>query len=478
MKTTSVVAGAWMVFLIMCCTPLPRCAEDDSRGSQGLPKPLVVKKADATTPTLAPGTLIPDGTETRTVTLDEAIRQALLSNPELQAKYASFRARLLKAPQVRSMPDPMLQYTHFVKSIQTRTGEQEWILGISQKFPWFGKLELQGEIACDEALMALMEYRSNMLDVVQQVTRAYYQLAFEYAAFDLALEEKQYLVDFVAIATTVYATGQKGRQAVLKAQTELAKTDSALLSAPAHVQALVSELNRLMGHAEQVIYYRPLETPVEFADLEQRNLLGIAFCLRPELGRIDQMIEASRKSCELARLDYFPNVTLGANYFGVGSRPDIPSGGMPPPDEGEDAWAITLGLNIPLHNARRRAQIAEAHARQAEAGRLRQAMQDRIAATIQEIKARLNSLNDQVVVYEDSILPLAQEAFEAAQSEYQAGQGTFLDLLDAERTLLKTRRTYLELVRDYQLAMADLERAVGTRIHVADRSGKDRETKP
>ena len=117
------------------------------------------------------GSLAYSVTQSGPFKLEQAIKQALHSNPELLAAYSEFEAKLKEIPQVTSLPDPMFSYTQFVEEVQTRTGEQDFILGLSQKFPWFGKLALKGKLKDAEARMALEEYRAAMLNVIQQVSK-------------------------------------------------------------------------------------------------------------------------------------------------------------------------------------------------------------------------------------------------------------------------------------------------------------------
>jgi cobalt-zinc-cadmium efflux system outer membrane protein len=69
-----------------------------------------------------------------------------------------------------------------------------------------------------------------------------------------------------------------------------------------------------------------------------------------------------------------------------------------------------------------------------------------------------------LLLLEDTVIPLADESFAAARAAYAAGDGSFLDLLDAERSLLDARLERLRLGREYRIAIADLERTLGSRV--------------
>lgn len=396
------------------------------------------------------------------LTLDEAIETALLNNPSLRADFAKFEAAALRVPQVSELPDPRVTYTQFVQSVQTRTGEQQFIASVSQAFPWFGELRLQGRIAKSEAMQVLQDYRAQMLDVRRDVTQAWHRLAYEQAAETLALEDKETLESSLDAAAALYSTGQRTRGALLKAQTELARVENDLIGYPARIAALHQELGRLL-YVDQLVAVPPLNSgggePMALPSAE--DLIAEAYAFRPEIERYRLREKQAILQHDLAQKDYYPDFSLGLNYIGIGSRPDNPMGAAAPDDEGEDAWNVAVGFNIPLPNARRRAAKQQAVKQREEAEWRRIATETKVAEEIRSVSSRLRSLEAQLRVLEDNLLPLAAETYSTNQAAYTSSQATFLDLLDAQRTLIAVRRDLLQTRRDYLLATAELERAAG-----------------
>ena len=56
--------------------------------------------------------------------LDSYLRAALDQNPAVQESLARYRAALQRVPQVTSLPDPMLNYTQFIRNVETRVGRE------------------------------------------------------------------------------------------------------------------------------------------------------------------------------------------------------------------------------------------------------------------------------------------------------------------------------------------------------------------
>ncbi len=185
-------------------------------------------------------------------------------------------------------------------------------------------------------------------------------------------------------------------------------------------------------------------------------LVEKALSIRPEKEKARLALDRSRIERELARKDDYPDFTFGVNYIGIG---DNPAGN--PGDEGQDAWNVSAGINIPIPNARRRAAKKQAELREQEAEQRILAVEDRIRGEIESTVPRLRTLESQRAVLINSLLPLAEEAFAASQASYESGRASFLDLLDSQRTYITVRRDLLRIQRDYLLATARLERAIG-----------------
>ncbi len=69
--------------------------------------------------------------------------EVLERNPDLARLRSTAAAAAARAPQMRSLPDPMASLTAFLLTPETRVGPQQAAATISQRFPWFGKLELR-----------------------------------------------------------------------------------------------------------------------------------------------------------------------------------------------------------------------------------------------------------------------------------------------------------------------------------------------
>lgn len=394
--------------------------------------------------------------ETLSVSLEEAVDMALMHNPKLQTLYAHFEQLSLHNARDSSLPDPKINYSQFVDAIQTRTGEQEFIIGVSQTFPWFGQLRLKGEMADYQALQALETYKIAMLDIRKQVLETAYRLDYEKAAMELAQEDRAALEKSLEVVSALYTSAQRGREALLKTQTELALIENELTAYPARIAALESELSSLLFDPRRiVIQHASYKEDRQLTEIPVHSLIDRAKQERPEMKRISLEQDIAHLEYDLAKKDDYPDITLGMHYIGIGNSPANPS------NEGDDAWNIGIGFNIPIPNARRNAMKQIAITKQTKTGYKKQSLEERIQKEITSILPELKALQQQQSILQTNLIPLAEEAFEASRISYESGRATFLDLLDAQRTYIRVRADLLKVQRDFHLAIANLERAIG-----------------
>ena len=93
-------------------------------------------------------------------TLPDYLAYAALSNPGLEAAFLRWKAALERIPQAQSLPDPRFTYRYFIREIETRVGPQKQAFEIGQMFPWFGKLDLAGDVAAQTAKSQFQRYES------------------------------------------------------------------------------------------------------------------------------------------------------------------------------------------------------------------------------------------------------------------------------------------------------------------------------
>ncbi len=396
--------------------------------------------------------------------LRQYVQQALDQHPALQVSLARYRAVLQKVPQVTALPDPMLSFTQFIRNVETRVGPQLNTFMLSQQFPWFGKLELKGQVVFKEAAAQYQVYRAQERELIVQVKRAFYDLSYVDRALKISREERSLLEHYESLAQIRYSTGQGLQQAVIKIQAEITQIINRLKILDQQRASLVARLNTLMDHPPQdsLPPVGQLTLPQIGLDLEELYKLGERS--RPELKAAMARIEKSEQSVELAKKEYWPDVTLGAGLTNVGGRDD-PSGLlMPPSGNGKNALNFSIGINIPIRREKYSAGVLEATEGLIANRRQYLNIRNEMEYSIRDQAIRIETLEEQVELFEQVLIPQAEEALRSTESAYETGQLGALDLLDSERVLWELRLINARYDADFLRALANLEWALGTRF--------------
>ena len=86
------------------------------------------------------------------------VRAVLARNPSVESARAAFRAALAAYREAGALPDPMVEYAFAPLSIGSGNVSYGQVVTLSQRFPWPGKLALEGAVALAEAEAVREQY--------------------------------------------------------------------------------------------------------------------------------------------------------------------------------------------------------------------------------------------------------------------------------------------------------------------------------
>jgi len=405
--------------------------------------------------------------------LGTLVRTALQENPGLAEAEAAWKAALQRVRVVSALPDPSLVVTAFVQSVETRVGPQEAAILFLQRFPWFGKLSAAGQAALEGALDKAWTWRSLQRDVVLQVKKTFYDIGHLAEALQITEEDLSTLRRFEAVALTRYGTGKGIQQNVIKVQSEMTRLNERKIVLLRQRDVARKRMARLTGRPLGEMDMGSGNGPVVIVEPRIDDLYAQVRQNREELQASLHALRARSQETRLAKKRYAPDLSLGLNYIVVGDRTD-PAGILnPPAGNGEDAIGVMAGINIPLWFHKTRAGVEEARLRENGARAAYARQEDSVLFELQDAYITLESVQEQLALYEHALLPQAEQSLESSESAYKTGKVSFLELLDSERFRLNVRYGYARVKAEVLTAQAQMERALGARF--PDRKSPNRE---
>ncbi len=395
--------------------------------------------------------------------LDALIEEALQANPRVLKAFADYQAARHRVPQEAGLPDPTVSFTQFARTVETRVGPQQRMLGISQGIPGLGKRAAKSQLASKSVEVSDELYSAVRADIVLRIKHAYYELGYLDRALAATREDESLLEHFEEIARRRYAQGFGLQGDSLRLQaliTHAIHKRQQLLGQRVDLEATLNSLRDVPADTAIVEVLLPHLPELE---LERESLAEIGRQARPEMRAAFRRIEETEKLVHLARIRHRPDFTLGLNWGNVRAR-GIQLAEMPIPGNGKDSYAVSVGVSLPLFRSKYDAGIREAAERLSAARFAYRDSSSEMEAEIRSISFRIETIERQLRLFESTLVPQAEQALESTEAAYSNGTIEVTGLLDIQRTLLDVQLGLARLQADYLKAVADLERAIGTAV--------------
>lgn len=393
------------------------------------------------------------------LSLKDAISQALKNNPEIQVAKRKMESVQARAGQSTYLEDPEVNLEAWGVPLNHPVrfrSSNPVILGLRQKFPFFGKLGLKGEIAAQEVKIAEEELRAKEREIVAKVKGAYADLFMTHKNIEIYKELLELIRQISTTAETLYQVGRSPQQDVIKALLEQTELLNKLNWAEKELTTSQAKLNVLLNRSPTAPLGRPRELAVTPFSLQFSELEKLALEQRPELRALEASITRSERAIELAKRNRkFPDFMVGLEYW------------VAPDERPRHMYTPMLTLTIPFSpwtKGRHDYEIEEALAEGQMAKSSLDAMKNVALFEVRDMSAKVEAARKSVSIYQDGLLPQAGQSFQAAIAAYQTGAVNFITLLDAQRTIRDIRLGYYKALVDYEQSLADLERAVGKEL--------------
>jgi outer membrane protein TolC len=375
--------------------------------------------------------------------LRELLREALERNPDIHAARQRWEAAKAVIPQAKSLPDPMVRFSY------EQVEERAWRYGVSQEFPFPGKLRLRGEIATRDAERMEQEYLAVPLRVLARLKEAFYDLAFVHTAIDVVLKNKLLLQNFEQTAQARYAVGRGVQQDIFRAQVELSRLLARLATLEQRKASLHADINRLLNRPPS----DPLGSPSPLAvtplrrDLADINALIDA---SPLLRAQQKSVERTDQTLALAKREYFPDFAV--DLHGIRNETTQKNG-----------YELMLGVKVPLYYAtKQRAGVLESLSSREAAVQDTQAVKQDLLFRLKDNFAQAQRAEQLMTILTDAIIPQARLTLEAAQAGYAVGTVDFLTLLSSLLTLQDNELELHAEIAEHEKALARLEEILGS----------------
>jgi outer membrane protein TolC len=393
------------------------------------------------------------------INVEQLIEEAIQNNPEILAQQKRWELFKEKIPQASAFEDPMFGFgiislpTNFSFRDEDMTMKE---FSISQKFPFYGKRRLMREMAEKEAEAVSTEIQEKINRIIKEVKATYYDLSHNYRTTEVVQRNKRILEDFAKIAETRYAVGEGIQQDVMKAHVEVSKMVDDLIMLEQKKSALGAKLNALLNRSPETPVGTPEEVVSRKLPIQIEEFQKTAVETNPILKSMRKMIEAKEKAYNLAKREYYPDLTARFAYGQRDNGPDM---------KRRDMLTGEVMINIPIfYKSKQERKVAETKADIQGLEAQYRAMKNEIHFMITDMASMIQRVERQLELYKTGIIPQANLQISSAMSAYRVNKADFMTLLDSQMTLYKYELEYHLALTEYEKNVANLEAAVGKRL--------------
>lgn len=404
--------------------------------------------------------IISSYSQTNDSSLDSLINQALQVSPKLKMLEEKYNASESRIEINSNLPDPILALglmnlptNSFSFSQEPMTG---LITGLSQAFPFPGKLGSVADVAEKDAEIVTKEITDSENEIRKIISQNYWELVFVRKAIDVAYESKRLLKDIAEVVRANYSVSKASQQNLLSVELQITNITDRIEELKSKKESLIAMINaQLLKEGQSYVYTNDLPS-IEYLRVTQDKLDSLAKSYRPFLEGIQLAKRKAMLMEDLAKYDYYPNFNLSVAYT---YRDEIAATNTPL----NDFLSFAIGISLPLnYGGKVSSKVEEAEAMQNMYEQQYQASLQMLNGTFGASVAKLNTLQERIKLIEEAQLPQAEQTFAASLSSYQVAQIDFINVVDAQNKLYQVETNLYRLKSEYLKEINELEFLTGT----------------
>jgi cobalt-zinc-cadmium efflux system outer membrane protein len=291
----------------------------------------------------------------------------------------------------------------------------------------------------------------NGLDVVRNVRLGLADVTRLTQRIELAADSAQLLGRIAELAEARVRAGDASPLEISSARIEAQRAREDAIRQNHELAIARARLHAILGQVFSDADFQFEPSPdVPQLDLNTRVLVSDALAARPDVRAAEIAVDAACGRVGLARLEHLTVAGLiDANADG---------------EKGFEAGP-GLELTLPIFH-RNEGSIARAEAEIERSLSHLDTVRSGVALEVREAHARYVQAREQLAIWQEQILPPAEEALHQAEKSFEAGDAPLLVVLESTRQLIEARARAVEAEANIRRAWAELERSVGRRLSV------------
>jgi cobalt-zinc-cadmium efflux system outer membrane protein len=390
------------------------------------------------------------------ISLDDAIRLALLRNHALLALRSTIQQSMAEEITANLRPNPTLGLdAQFLPIFQPKEFTSDYLdqqaqfdAGVGYLFERGKKRQHRLQAARDLTSVVRSQVSDNERQLVFNVGQQFVDVLLAESTLDFAQQDLDSFQKTVEISKERYRVGDMSEGDFLKIKLQLLQFQSDVSAARlAKLQSLAA-LRQLLGFesvpddfdVQGSLDYQPVH-----ADLN--GLKSVAAMNRPDLKAAQLAVTAAESQLALQQANGKMDITGTFNYTHTAAT---------------NTGAFYYSMPLPIFN-RNQGEIARARYAITQAQEQASETTQQVSTDVLQAYENLRTNDEIILLYQGGYVEDAKQSRDISEYAYRKGAASLLDYLDAERTYRANQLAYRQALASYMLAMEQMRQAVGTR---------------
>lgn len=412
--------------------------------------------------------------DTLMLTLDRALEIALSENPTI--KVAEEEIVLKKVADKEAwqnlLPEASIAgaLDHTIQAAQMNLGGKSIKMGqdnantanagLSISLPLFAPSVYKAmKMTKTDIELAVELSRSSKLDLVNQVTKAFYQLMLAQDSYAVLQESYKLAEDNFNVVNAKYQQGAVSEFDKISADVQMRSIKPSLISAGNAVKLAKLQLKVLMGITVDVELkiddnLNKYESAL-FA--EQLSDLNDGLENNTSMKQLDLNMKLLNQNVKSLKTNFMPTLGMSFSYqYQSLYNPNINVFNY----DWSGSSSLMFNLSIPLYKASNFTKLKSTRVQIRQMELTRVDTERQLNMQVKTYQSNMEASSEQVVSNRENVMQ-AEKAVLIAGKRYEVGKGTVLELNTSQVSLTQAQLTYNQSIYDYLVSKADLYKVLG-----------------
>ena len=417
------------------------------------------------------------------LTLDDALKIALSENPTIKVAEQQIEVKKISKDEAWQALLPSvdfsgtIQYTVLAAVMKLNMGGQvnSFKMGQDNTSTWNGQFQVSLPLFAPTVYAtmnltksdldnAVEQSRSSKLDLVNQVTKVYYQVILAQDSYDVLCKSLEQAEKNFNVVKSLYELGGTSEYDKISAEVQLRSLNPTVIQARNAVTLAKLQLMVLMGidPETEIVIEGSLEDYEDRLYGEALTSGDFSLANNTNMRQLKLNEVMLNQSLKVQKMNFMPTLALAGTYaFQSLYNKDW--------NIGQYEWAksssIVLSLSVPIFRMGNFTKIRSTKLQISQ-------LSENIGYTEKQLNIQARSYVDNMKANAEQVasnreaIEQAEKGREIASKRYEIGKGTILELNNSEVSLTQAKLTYSQSIYNYLAAKADLDKVLGNEDNI------------